>query len=107
MAGTSGKPLTQKPGLRPGFCIFVTGIAATYGDVVGELPQGVVADLAPPLDMVQLFVIAARELADKLEDCRAAIEDATLQLLQRRRPFSLAPLRPSWHVCSGNAGIAA
>jgi hypothetical protein len=38
MAGTSGKPVTQKPGIQPGFCIFIDGAPAAYGDIVGELP---------------------------------------------------------------------
>jgi hypothetical protein len=38
MAGTSGQPIIQKPGIQPGFCIFVEGASAAYRDVVGELP---------------------------------------------------------------------
>ena len=39
MAGTSGKPIVQKLGLKPGFCIFVDGLSVPYRDIVGELPQ--------------------------------------------------------------------
>jgi len=40
MAGYSGKPLTQKLGIKPGFCIFVSGAPAFYPELVGELPEG-------------------------------------------------------------------
>jgi hypothetical protein len=75
MAGTSGKPLVQKLGIKPGFCIFVDGAPAAYRDIVGELPEGVriVARLEAPLDMVHLFATEAAGLADRLRACRAAI----------------------------------
>ncbi len=41
MAGYSGKPLTQKLGLKPGFCIFVDGAPKAYDAVVGQLPDDV------------------------------------------------------------------
>jgi hypothetical protein len=40
MAGVSGKPLSQKLGLKPGFCIFVDGAPADYRELVGGLPEG-------------------------------------------------------------------
>jgi hypothetical protein len=34
MAGTSGKSVVQKLGLKPGFCIFVDGLSGAYdGDI--------------------------------------------------------------------------
>ena len=75
MAGYSGKPVVQKLGIQPGFCIFVEGAPAAYGDIVGQLPAG--ATIAPrlkaPLDMVHLFATEALGLAAKLGRCRAAI----------------------------------
>jgi hypothetical protein len=58
MAGTSGKPLAQKPGIKPGFCIFVDGAPSAYGAIVGPLPADVTVKAAPKpaLDMVHLFV---------------------------------------------------
>ncbi|KWV56647.1 hypothetical protein AS156_03995 [Bradyrhizobium macuxiense] len=75
MAGSSGKPVVQKLGLKPGFCIFVDGLSAPYADVVGELPAGVrVAKTAKgPLDVVHLFTAEARGLAAKLSRYRQAI----------------------------------
>jgi hypothetical protein len=73
MAGYSGKPLTQKLGIRPGFCIFVDGAPAAYGDMVGKLPAGatVTARLQAPLDMVHVFATEAAGLAAKLRGyCR-------------------------------------
>ena len=75
MAGYSGKPLTQKLGIQPGFCIFVDGAPSAYGGIVGQLPADVktTARLKVPLDMVHLFATEAAGLAAKLRRCRAAI----------------------------------
>ncbi|MBR0685808.1 DUF3052 family protein [Bradyrhizobium manausense] len=75
MAGYSGKPLVQKLGVKPGFCIFVDGLATPYRDIVGELPDGVtIAKTSkPPLDMVHLFAAEAKGLAAKLRRYREAI----------------------------------
>jgi hypothetical protein len=75
MAGTSGKPLVQKLGIRPGFCIFVDGLSTPYGDVVGQLPDGVtIARTAKaPLDMVHVFAVEAKGLAARLRGYRNAI----------------------------------
>jgi hypothetical protein len=41
MAGYSGKPVVQKLGIQPGFCIFAIGAPAAYADIVGKLPAQV------------------------------------------------------------------
>ena len=76
MAGYSGKPVVQKLGIRPGFCIFIDGAPAAYRDIVGPLPAGVTIVKRPrvPLDMVHLFALQAAGLAGRLRGCRAAIE---------------------------------
>ncbi|MCG2640971.1 MULTISPECIES: DUF3052 domain-containing protein [Bradyrhizobium] len=75
MAGYSGKPVVQKLGIKPGFCILVDGLATPYRDVVGELPDGVSIAKAvkAPLDMVHLFAAEAKGLAAKLRLYRKAI----------------------------------
>lgn len=75
MAGYSGKPIVQKLGIKPGFCIFVVGAPVAYRDIVGQLPAGVTiaARLKTPLDMVHLFATEAAGLAGKLRSYRAAI----------------------------------
>ena len=75
VAGYSGKPVVQKLGIKPGFCIFVDGAPAAYRDIVGDLPEGVTiaARLEAPLDMVHLFATKAAGLNSRLERCRAAI----------------------------------
>jgi len=75
MAGYSGKPLVQKLGIKPGFCIFVDGLTVSYRDIVGELPDGVtIARTATaPLDMVHLFAAEAKGLAARLRSHRKAI----------------------------------
>ncbi|QPF92860.1 DUF3052 family protein [Bradyrhizobium commune] len=75
MAGYSGKPLVQKLGIKPGFCIFVDGLATPYRDVVGELPDDVtIAKTAKaPLDMVHVFATEAKGFAARLRSHRKAI----------------------------------
>jgi hypothetical protein len=75
MAAYSGKSLTQKLGIKPGFRIFTVGVSGVYHDIIGPLPADVtiVPRLKPPLDMVHLFVSEAAGLAKKLGACRDAI----------------------------------
>jgi hypothetical protein len=75
MAGASGKPLVQKLGIKPGFCIFVDGLSVAYADVVGQLPDDVrIANTAKaPLDMVHVFAAEAKGLAARLRSYRKAI----------------------------------
>jgi hypothetical protein len=75
MAGYSGKSLTQKLGIKPGFRIFTVGVSGAYDDIIGQLPADVTIAprLKPPLDMVHLFVSEAAGLAKKLGACRDAI----------------------------------
>ena len=75
MAGYSRKPLVQKLGIKPGFCIFVDGLSTAYRDVVGELPDDVkIARTAKaPLDMVHVFATEAKGFAVKLRSYRKAI----------------------------------
>ena len=75
MAGTSGKSLSQKLGLKPGFCIFVDNAPADYRKLVGAWPEGakLVRQAKAPLDVVHLFVTQAKGLAASLRSYRAAI----------------------------------
>ena len=80
MAAGSGKPFVNKPvveklGIKPGFCIFVDGAPSAYGAIVGPLPAGVTikAALKPSLDMVHLFTIQSKGLAAKLGRYRGTI----------------------------------
>lgn len=76
MAGYSAKPVVQKLGIRPGFCIFVEGAPSAYGDIVGQLPVDVriAPRLKGRLDLVHVFATRAAGLAAKLRGYRAAIE---------------------------------
>ena len=75
MAGYSGKPVAQKLGIKPGFCILVDGAPSAYGEIVGKLPAGVTVKTGPkpPVDMVHVFATQAAGLAGKLRRYRAAI----------------------------------
>ena len=75
MAGYSGKPLSQKLGLKPGFRIFADGAPADYRKIVGEWPEGamLVARASAPLDLVHLFAVEAKGLPAKLSRYRKAI----------------------------------
>src|ERR1700742_881746 len=75
MAGTPGKPVVEKLGIKPGFCIFTPGAPASYATIVGKLPDGVTIAkrLKAPLDMVHVFAVEAAGLAAKLQSYRSAI----------------------------------
>ncbi|MBR0949544.1 DUF3052 family protein [Bradyrhizobium canariense] len=75
MAGYSGKPLVQKLGIKPGFCIFVDGLSVGYGAIVGDLPDGVrmMRVAKAPLDLVHLFATEAKGLGARLRSYRKAI----------------------------------
>src|SRR5581483_6069326 len=75
MAGYSGKPVAQKLGIKPGFCIFADSAPRAYDKMVGPLPSGasVQTEPKPPLDMVHLFVTQAAGLAAKLRGYLGAI----------------------------------
>jgi hypothetical protein len=76
MAGTSGKPLVQKLGVKPGFRIFTVGAPAAYDNIVGKLPADVTiaSRLRAPLDMIHVFATEAAVLAGKLGVYRDAIK---------------------------------
>jgi hypothetical protein len=70
MAGTSGKSIVQKLGIKPGFRIFVTGLTTFYGEIVGSLPDVIlVPKLESSLDMVHLFATEAAALKGALGCC--------------------------------------
>jgi hypothetical protein len=75
MAGYSGKPLSQKLGIKPGFRIFADSSPKPYQDIVGDLPDGakIVTRATALLDMAHLFVTEAAGLAGKLKRLRAVI----------------------------------
>lgn len=75
MAGTSGKSVAQKLGIKPGFCIFADSAPRAYDKMVGPLPSGasVQAKPKPPLDMVHLFATQSAGLAAKLRGYRKVI----------------------------------
>jgi hypothetical protein len=76
MSGYSGKPLVQKLGIKPGFCIFTAGAPTGYHDIVGKLPAQVtlVTRLTGSVDMIHLFATKAAALGDKLRTSRDAIK---------------------------------
>jgi hypothetical protein len=71
----SDKPVAQKLGIKPGFCIFVDGAPSPYGAIVGALPAGVTVITAPKPypDMIHLFAVRSTGLAAKLRRYRGAI----------------------------------
>ena len=75
MAGYSGKQLSQKLGIKPGFRIFADSPPKPYREIVGKLPDDakLLSRAAASLDMVHLFVTEAAGLAGKLKRHHAAI----------------------------------
>jgi hypothetical protein len=55
MAGSSGKPVVQKLGIKPGFCIFTAGAPRAYEDIL----PGIKINTSPtdhiPVDQMQLM----------------------------------------------------
>jgi hypothetical protein len=75
MAGSSGKTVVEKLGIKPGFFVFTAGAPGAYQDIVGKLPAGVTiaAVLKAPLDMVHVFAMQVSGLAARLRSARDAI----------------------------------
>jgi hypothetical protein len=75
MAGSSGKPLSQKLGIKPGFRIFVDRAPRAYVDIIGKLPDRtkILRSATAPLDMVHLFTTEAAGLAGNLTRLRDSI----------------------------------
>jgi hypothetical protein len=75
MSGSSGKPVVQKLGIKPGFRIFAVGAPAAYGDIVGPLPAQVtiVTRLGTCVDLVHVFATEAAVLGNRLAGYRDAI----------------------------------
>jgi hypothetical protein len=75
MAGYSGKSLSQKLGIKPGFRIFAEASPKPYAEIIGDLPDGarILSRAAASLDMVHLFATEAAGLAGKLKRHRPAI----------------------------------
>jgi hypothetical protein len=75
VAGSSGKQLSQKLGIKPGFRIFVDSPPKPYRQIVGNLPDGakVLSRAGASLDMVHLFATEAAGLAGKLKRQLAAL----------------------------------
>jgi hypothetical protein len=76
VSGYSGKPLVQKLGIKPGFCIYAVDEPAAYADIVGKLPAQVtiVTRLTDTVDMIHVFATEAAALGDKLRILRDAIK---------------------------------
>ncbi len=67
MAGYSGTPLVRKLGIKAGMTVLVLDAPAPYGDIVPDLPAGlVVRDDVGPADVAHLFVTRRDGLAQRL-----------------------------------------
>ncbi|MEA2320436.1 MAG: hypothetical protein QOD81_286 [Solirubrobacteraceae bacterium] len=77
-AGYSGTPLQKKLGFKPGFAAAYVDAPAHFGDLLGELPDGVTvrARLRGPLDLIVCFVTERRELERRLAALRGALAPA-------------------------------
>jgi hypothetical protein len=73
--GYSGTPLVKKLGFKPGFAAAYVSPPDGFGDLLGELPDGVTVrrQLRGPLDLIVCFVTARRELEKRLPKLRAAL----------------------------------
>ena len=75
MAGYSGTPLPRKLGIRQESTVAVLGAPDGFGDLLGELPEGV--DIKrraiAPLDVVVAFFVRRRDLERRFERLAAAV----------------------------------
>lgn len=94
MAGTSGTPLAQKLGIKPGFCIFVAGAPIDYARLVGKLPDGVAFASrigSKGVDMIHVFATERATLARRLPAFAHAIEpDGMLWISWPKKASGLA-----------------
>jgi hypothetical protein len=69
------RSLPQKLGIKPGFCILVTGAPVDYRALLGPLPARVTVVTRPRagIDMVHLFAPDAATLTKALPAARAAV----------------------------------
>ena len=74
-AGYSGTPLARKLGFKPGMRAHYVAAPERFGDLLGELPDGVrvLARAAAPLDLVVLFVVSRAELERRLGGLHAKL----------------------------------
>ena len=77
-AGYSGTPLAKKLGFKPGFVAAYVSAPEGFDALVGELPGDVTVrkQLRGPLDLVVCFVVARRDLEQRLPRLRAALAPA-------------------------------
>jgi len=68
MAGYSGRSLSQKLGIKPGFRLLVVGPPKHYRSLLDPLPEGVSLRRSGegPFDMIHLFATRAQTLASEL-----------------------------------------
>ena len=73
--GYSGKPLTEKLGIKAGMAMTVIGPPANYDEIIGELPDGVrtTSRLAGGRDAVLIFVSRGQDLARRVPGLIKAI----------------------------------
>ncbi|HEX2104235.1 MAG TPA: DUF3052 family protein [Solirubrobacteraceae bacterium] len=73
-----GGPLVKKLGFKPGFAVAWVDAPADFGEMLGELPEGVRVrhQLRGPLDLIVCFVTARRDLERRLPKLRAALQPA-------------------------------
>jgi Protein of unknown function (DUF3052) len=77
-AGYSGKPLAEKLGLKPGQWVCYVNQPGHFGDLLGEVPDGVKerSQLRGPLDLIVCFVTSRLELARRLPALQRALDSA-------------------------------
>ena len=67
-AGYSGKAVAQKLGIKPSFRIRTRDAPASYGKILGPLPDDVVVSdrTKAPVDLVHMFVTSRKQLESQL-----------------------------------------
>lgn len=80
MAGYSGTPLPRKLGIKPSHRVALLDVPDGFGDVLGELPDGVQVrsrlDGGAPFDVIVAFLVERMELVARLAPMRAGLAQA-------------------------------
>ena len=95
MAGYSGKPLSQKLGIKPGFRLLVVGPPRHYRSLLEPLPEGVRLHRsgAGPFDMIHLFATRAQSLAPELRRLDGIMPDTGMIWVSWPKKSSRAEVR--------------
>lgn len=87
MSGYSRKPLSQKPGIRPGMCIVALGAPGSSVALLGDLPPGATVQSRLPsvAQFIHRFVSRSEELQAEPKKTSGVATDLNENLIRDNR----------------------